>query len=367
MAAILSSSSSSSSSSAAPLGPWHRGRVEVRRIDPDDDAALAAWSAVLQSSDRDLWPDEVGYTLTDTRAVARFRGRSRRWELFAAAEPGGPMLGVGSMEFPQRDNLHAVDIIVAVHPEHRRRGVGTAIVEHLDEVARADGRRTLNSLVDVPAAKSPTHASRFFAPKVGFDSTIPGHSRRLSLPADKARVDLLREVVADARDAAHYRVLTFEAPWPDELVEDQCTLHKVMSTDEPAGDGDRQEETWDPERVHEADELLAAREARKLVAVAQHVPSGRIVAFSEILLADDTPDQSWQMITVVHPAHRGHRLGLATKIANLDVLAERAPAVRVVRTGNAAVNAPMIAVNDMMGFEVVGEGTFWQKHLTAPA
>ncbi|HXN61134.1 MAG TPA: hypothetical protein VN886_11855, partial [Acidimicrobiales bacterium] len=47
----------------------------------------------------------------------------------------------------------------------------------------------------------------------------------------------------------------------------------------------------------------------------------------------------------------------------LDVLAERAPAVRFIRTGNAAVNAPMIAVNDMMGFEIVGEGQFWQKHL----
>ncbi len=146
-------------------------------------------------------------------------------------------------------------------------------------------------------------------------------------------------------------------------MEDHCTLLKVMSTDEPAGDGERQEETWDPERIHEADELLASREVRKLAAVAQHVPSGRIVAFSEILLADDTPDQSWQLITVVHPEHRGHRLGLAVKIANLDVLAERAPAVRFIRTGNAAVNAPMIAVNDMMGFEIVGEGQFWQKHL----
>jgi GNAT superfamily N-acetyltransferase len=341
--------------------------VEVRHIDPADDAALAAWSAVLQASDRDLWPDEVGYTLTDTRAVARFRGRSWRWELFAAAERAGPMLGVGSMEFSQRDNLHAVEIIVAVHPEYRRRGVGTAVVEHLSEVARADGRRTLNSLVDVPVAKSPTHASRFFAPKVGFESTMAGHSRHLSLPADKARIDELRGVVARARDAADYRVLTFEAPWPDELMEDQGTLLKVMSTDEPAGDGERQEETWDPERIHEVDELLAAREVRKLAAVAQHVPSGRIVAFSEILLADDTPDQCWQLITVVHPAHRGHRLGLAVKIANLDVLTERAPAVRFIRTGNAAVNAPMIAVNDMMGFEIVGEGQFWQKHLTTPA
>jgi len=32
-------------------------------------------------------------------------------------------------------------------------------------------------------------------------------------------------------------------------------------------------------------------------------------------------------------------------------------------TGNARVNAPMIAVNDVMGFEVAGSGYFWQKRL----
>jgi RimJ/RimL family protein N-acetyltransferase len=137
-----------------------------------------------------------------------------------------------------------------------------------------------------------------------------------------------------------------------------------MSTDEPAGDGERQEELWDAERLEEYERLRVARGARKLVAVAQHVPSGRLVACSEILVCDETPEQAWQMITVVHPAHRGHRLGLAVKIANLDFLAEQSPKVRLIVTGNAKVNAPMIAVNEMLGFVVAGEGWFWQKQLT---
>jgi hypothetical protein len=97
--------------------------------------------------------------------------------------------------------------------------------------------------------------------------------------------------------------------------------------------------------------------------VAQHIASGRLAACTELTIASDAPGQAWQMLTVVHPEHRGHRLGLAIKLANIDVLARQAPDVRVIITGNAAVNAPMIAVNDMMGFEVAGEGQFWQKHL----
>jgi hypothetical protein len=101
----------------------------------------------------------------------------------------------------------------------------------------------------------------------------------------------------------------------------------------------------------------------KYVAVTQHVPSGRLVAMSEILVSPHSPAQAWQAVTVVDRAHRGHRLGLAVKIANLDALAAHAPAVHLIVTGNAATNAPMIAVNDMLGFEVVADGMFWQKRL----
>jgi RimJ/RimL family protein N-acetyltransferase len=89
------------------------------------------------------------------------------------------------------------------------------------------------------------------------------------------------------------------------------------------------------------------------------------VAFSELLMAPDAPAEAWQLATIVHPDHRGHRLGLAVKMANVDALADEAPEVRRIMTGNASVNAPMIAVNDMMGFEIAGAGWFWQKHLRA--
>ncbi len=338
--------------------------MEVRHVDPADDDALAAWAGVLRASDEDLWPDLSGYQLADIRAFARFKGTSRRWELLAAGEPGGPTLGVGLVELSNRDNLHAAEITLAVHPRHRRRGAGTAIVERMGEVALADGRRSLNTIVDVPVALAADHPSVHFAPRNAFEPTMPGHSRQLRLPLDSALHQELRTVVAGARDAAAYRLLTFETPWPRQYLEDHGTLLRVMSTDEPAGDGEHEAEVWDEERIREGDVLSAARGVRKLAAVAQHIESGRLVAFSEIMIADDVPQQAWQLITVVDPAHRGHRLGLAIKLANLDLLAERAPKVEFIMTGNAAVNAPMIAVNDMMGFEVVGHGMFWQKHLS---
>ena len=53
------------------------------------------------------------------------------------------------------------------------------------------------------------------------------------------------------------------------------------------------------------------------------------------------------------------------KLANVEALAAAAPAVRRIVTSNAAENTAMIAVNDMMGFEIAGAGWFWQKDVRA--
>ena len=337
--------------------------MEVRPVDPSDDKELAEWAAVLRASDEDLWPDQTGFTLSDVRAFARHRSRSRRFDLLAARESGGsPILGVGMMEMPLRDNTRSTEVTVAVHPERRRRGVGTAIVDGMSEHGRADGRAVLNAIVDVPL-DCPNHASLSFAPKVGFKAMLAGNVRHLTVPMDAALQGDLRTQVAQARDADHYRVVTFEAPWPTEYLEDQCALYRCMSTDEPHGDEGHEEEIWDVARVRDNNDLQVARGARGLIAVAEHRASGRLVACTELCIGADAPGQAWQMLTVVDPKHRGHRLGLAIKLANLDQLATRAPAVRLVVTGNAAVNAPMIAVNEMMGFEVASRGNFWQKRL----
>jgi len=340
--------------------------MEVRLVDPTDDKELAEWAAVLRASDEDLWPDQTGFTLPDVRAFARHRSRSRRFDLLAARESGGsPILGVGMMEMPLRDNTRSAEVTVAVHPEQRRRGVGTAIVEAMTAHARERGRLVFNSIVDVPLDRAADHPSSFFAPKVGFEPMLSGNIRHLRVPMDAARTGQLRAEVARARDAEHYRVLTFEAPWPAEYLEDQCALFQCMSTDEPHGDQGHEEEIWDAERVGENDALRLARGARYLIAVSQHVDSGRLVACTELAIGADSPGQAFQMLTVVRPEHRGHRLGLAVKLANVEELAQRAPEVRVIITGNASVNAPMIAVNEMMGFVVASEKNFWQKRLQA--
>jgi GNAT superfamily N-acetyltransferase len=294
-------------------------------------------------------------------ALVGARDGATEYLCLAARDAAGATVGIGLSELPQRDNTHGATLDVRVAKARRRQGVGTAIVAETQRRVAAEGRTVLNGFVELPTALVDAAPATPFALRMGFVATLTGHQRHLAVPIDpERRAGVLQEVETAA---AGYRTFAFVSPWPREYVDDQCELNRRMSTDAPSGDARHAEEAWNAGRVEASDRLLAQQGLTKLVAVAQHIESGHLVAFSELALPQDHPHEAWQWATLVLREHRGHRLGLAVKLANLDILASTAPAVHLVTTGNAQENAPMIAVNDLLGFEVVATGTFWQKEL----
>jgi GNAT superfamily N-acetyltransferase len=335
--------------------------MEVRRVDPEDEAAFDAWYTVLQATDLERWPELGGWSRREVHALVGLPDAATEYLCLAALGPSGLTVGIGMCELPQRDNHHSASLDVRVLLAHRRGGVGTAIVTEVARRVAGEGRTVLNGLVELPSAMVGLAPAAPFARRMGFGVAQTGNRRHLMVPieADR-RTQLLEEV---GRAAVGYRTFAFVAPWPKEYVDDQCELSRRMSTDAPSGDARHEEETWDAARVAESDRLLTTQGLTKLVAVAEHIESGHLVAFSELVLPLDHPHEAWQWATLVLREHRGHRLGLAVKLANLDFLASTAPEATVVITGNAQENAPMIAVNDVLGFQVVATGTFWQKEL----
>ncbi len=136
-----------------------------------------------------------------------------------------------------------------------------------------------------------------------------------------------------------------------------------MSTDVPMGEQQLEEEVWDAERVRGVEAMLATQNRAKVTTAARHEATGRLVAFTEVVVPLGAPESAWQHDTLVLREHRGHGLGFAMKLANLWAVTERHPAVRAVNTWNAADNEHMIAVNEAMGFRVVSHSTYWRKPL----
>jgi GNAT superfamily N-acetyltransferase len=336
--------------------------VHVGRIDPDDVAAFDAWYAILQATDEERWGDpDGGLSRREILAAVQRTGGAIEYDCLAAITASGTTVGIGLCEVPQRDNRHGASLDIRVTSGFRRQGVGSLVLAEAERGLAAAGRSVVSALVEVPLARSASDPSTPFARRSGFVATQRGHRRNLAVPVAADRKAALRAEVA--RAAGDYVVHTFRAPWPKEYLDDQCELKRRMSTDEPSGDDRREEQVWDAARIAESDAFMAAQGKARLVAVAQHIGSGRLVAYSELALPQYHPSEAWQLPTLVLREHRGHRLGLAVKLANLESLEVSFPAVTLVVTGNAQENAPMIAVNEMLGFEVVADGTFWQKEL----
>jgi len=118
------------------------------------------------------------------------------------------------------------------------------------------------------------------------------------------------------------------------------------------GEIDREEETTDVAAIR-AEEALLDRQGRVRLGTAALSPEGELVAYTDIVVTEHESERGYQWGTLVRPDHRGHRLGLAVKVANLRRLQETRPQITTLVTFNADVNAPMVAVNERLGYRAV--------------
>jgi len=287
------------------------------------------------------------------------------------------VIGFGFVAMSLKDNTHTADVFVEVHPDHRRRGIGSALADRAEQIAADGGRTTLFAWSSAPreagddeealvpatgAGRLPADAAGArFALDRGYTVEQVERMSRLDLPVDP---DQLAAFEAEARAKAgnDYRVHTWEGI-PEEWHEGYAQLMTRMSTDVPQGELDFGEESWDAARVRVYLEERAASGQRLLTTLVEHVPSGEVAAGTSFLLQDGKPAFVFQEETIALKAHRGHRLGMLVKAVNLRELAARYPGTERVHTFNAEENAHMLGINVALGFRPSGAEAALQKRL----
>src|SRR5690606_2619414 len=263
------------------------------------------------------------------------------------------VLGIGDVWMPRHDHVATAGVDRGTRPDARGRGVGAALWAHAPDALApptGDGR--------VPASAPGTR----FALARGCRLEQAERHSVLEVPVDPDLLDRLGDEAAE-RAGTDYELVAWSDRVPDEWVEEFCVLQTAMSTDAPTAGLTTAEEVWTPERVRSVESAIADNGMSTMTVAALHRPSGQLAGYTELSFVDHKPQACFQENTIVRSEHRGHRLGMLLKVANLRRLATERPQVRRVHTWNAEENDHMLSINVALGFRPAGGGAGWELRL----
>jgi GNAT superfamily N-acetyltransferase len=330
--------------------------LEIHRFTPDDADDVAAALEISNAVAAADAPWEHPWL------PERFDTMLRRgWD----GEPPTPYLssvdgtpvGAALAFMSERDNRHLAWLWLWVHPDHRRRGHGSALFEHLLAEVRAAGRTS----VGVDAWEGERTAA--FAKRFALERRSQAVMRRQHL----AEVDdaTVRKLYDEAADEAHdYELVRIVGHTPPDLVEAMVALVAAIN-DAPTDDLDIEDEVFTPERLAAYEDASLARGDRMYRLVARHRGTGELAGHTVVVVETQRPVVADQHDTAVARAHRGHRLGMLLKAGMLLWLAEVEPQVETLDTWNAESNDHMIAVNEALGYRAMGRELQYQRSIVS--
>ena len=343
-------------------------------LDAADAAEFLACVDVRNAVCRDdSGTDDLSYTAAEL--LPGWQKSTVELKRMFAARLDGRLVARGVYETRTNEAADTVWLMAEVLPDARGYGVGEALAQHLEKLAFDEGKT--RAIVYAPSWK--TGGIRIPSP-TGFGSVPAGtpevrllqglgytleqveRGSRMTMPLDNATLQTIH-AAAVAAAGADYRVHTWAGPTPPQWRAGIAHLLTRMSTDAPTAGLEEPEDPWTVERLLEDEAQEAHSPRTSVVAAVEHLPSGALAGFTEMTVPAEAERAVSQEDTIVVREHRGHRLGMLLKAANLFWVEEVAPGHPSVITYNAEENRHMLGVNEALGFvPFVYEGA-WRKNL----
>ena len=270
-----------------------------------------------------------------------------------ARDPKGVVVGWAavSRSLNEPENAHIGWTEVMVHPEHRRRGLGRTLLAEL--VRASEGRHP--ELLFMGMANDRVPAGEAFLRAVRAQPGLPMKTNQLIL------ADVDRPQVAEWAkiDAPGYLLERIDDVVPDRLMDAYLAAANGMN-DAPKGDLRMADWKLTAEQVRDREAWREQVGVESWLIVAVHEVTGEGAGFTEVSYDPKQPWIVWQQGTATTPTHRGHRIGLWMKAANLDRVLRERPQAKYIRTGNANANAQMLGINTQLGFRLAWQSAIWQ-------
>jgi GNAT superfamily N-acetyltransferase len=332
--------------------------MRITRVDlADADTIRACFQAFLAAQQVDE-PDGPWFTERPFQGwlTVGWGGGPREVWVVPGPEEGpemGTVAGWYRLELPDLENLDQAELTLVVHPAQRRRGIGRALLKHAAARAAEHGRSVLN------AGTRHGTGGQAFARAMGAEPGLVDVQRVMDVRAiGDEQLARLRETAEQA--ATGYSLVSWTGLVPEDFLEQAAVLFAALN-DAPH-DPHVAPAVWDAQRVRERVNDLRLRYGLRTYGIAAVTSgTGEPAALTEVAVDPADPEWGHQMLTGVTREHRGHRLGLLVKVAMAEWLRTAEPQLERIQTWNAQSNRYMIAVNEALGYTILGQPANWWR------
>ncbi len=291
----------------------------------------------------ELVPGTQPVTVADYRA--KFDRPNMEFRHFVSRDNAGVVEGlVIPMRWTDGSNDHFQWVQVLVRADSRRRGIGSSLLKKAHAVAVEFGQTTMSA-----DAFESFPASTGFAESVGATVAIREYINVVEVvDLDIEMLERWRaEVPVRAQD---YEMLVWDDGYPAEHHASIAALWVMADEDMPYEDLDLNPPTETAQSVCKVVEARIGL-TESVTAVARHKESGALAGWSELLRRNSDKLKLETTLTMVHRDHRSHALGKWVKAEVILRGLERWPSGVRITTENAMSNAPMLGINNAIGFK----------------
>ncbi len=274
-------------------------------------------------------PPAERVTIEEFRHQETLRSPNDAWNRLVAVE-GDQLIALADVANSQLRPPEKFTLYMAVHPEFRRRGIGTELEGRQRPFARQHGGRVVTALI-----RENDTGSRRFLERLGYHEAY----RRFEMELDVERFEWGR--YPRWRDRlGNLRLFTLADAGPrEDNLKKLYALSVILGEDVPHPDGP-------PRYSYEVFKKWASGPGARDDAVFIVADGDQWVGTSGMGVPEGRP--AYTFFTGVSREYRGRGLATVLKVAAIEYA--KTHGVTAMRTTNDTVNHPMVAVNEKLGY-----------------
>jgi GNAT superfamily N-acetyltransferase len=252
------------------------------------------------------------------------------------------------------DNEHLAFFRIEILPEYRCRGFSREMLRMILPFATKNNRRLLmsNTSDRVPAAA-------IFMERIGARRGQESHINQLKVSEFDRRL-MERWLQQGEPLASEFELGFWEGSFPEEHIVEVAALMQELANDQPRDALEMEDTNITPDFIRQMEKNMMATGEQVWTLYALDRNKGKLVGWTFVFWNPNRPYLLNQGFTAVDEAYRNKGLGRWLKATMIRKILDDRPQVEFIRTRNANSNAPMLKINDEMGFKPYISNTLWQ-------